>query len=370
MMTAPESYRTAGSAGARALSVDKEAGTVKAGRIHAYNETIVVDDVEEPQIETPTDVIVKIGGAGVCRTDLHIVEGIWKDALNNPRLPYTIGHENAGWIEAVGSSVTHLKKGDPVILHPLMTCGLCPACRTGNDMYCTQGHFPGLDGTDGGYAEYLKTSVRSVIPLAPGTNPVSLAPFADAGITAYHAVKKLVPLTAPGTRVAVLGIGGLGHFAVQILKALTPATVIAVDKEPRRLDFASEIGADHGVLTGHDGGVSGVKNLAPGGVEIVIDFVGEHGTPDYALNMLAKGGTYSVVGYGGRVNVPTLDFVNREINIVGNLVGTYHELVELMELNRQGRVSITAQQFPLKDAPRVLEMLDHGQIMGRAVLVP
>lgn len=343
---------------------------MKAGRIHAYHEPITIDDIEEPKIDSETDVIVKIGGAGVCRTDLHIVDGIWKDALGNPSLPYTIGHENAGWIEAVGSGVKHLHKGDPVILHPLMSCGICPACRAGQDMHCTHSHFPGLDGTDGGYAEYLKTSVRAVIPLAPGTDPVPLAPFADAGITAYHAVKKLVPLTVPGTRVVVIGIGGLGHFAVQILRALTPATIIAVDTQKERLQFAEEIGAHYTVLAGADGGVSGVRSVAKDGVNIVLDFVGEYQTPQAAIAMLAKGGTYSVVGYGGSVNVPTLEFVNREINIVGNLVGTYNELAELMELNRQGKVKITATQFPLQDAPRVMQMLDRGEIMGRAVLVP
>ncbi len=343
---------------------------MRAGRVHAYHEPITVDEVSIPEITGPNDVIIKIGGAGVCRTDLHIVESIWKDAVNNPTLPYTIGHENAGWVESVGSAVSHLKKGDPVILHPLMTCGLCPACRAGRDMYCTDSHFPGLDGTDGGYAEFLKTSVRSVIPLAPGTDPISLAPYADAGITAYHAVKKLASLTYPGSMVVVLGIGGLGHFAVQILRALTPATVIAVDAQKQRLAFAESIGSHHVVWAGDDGGIAGVRAIAPDGVNIVFDFVGEHGTPAAALSMLAKGGTYSVIGYGGYVKVPTLDFVNQEINIVGNLVGTYNELAELMELNRQGRVKITAQQYPLNDAPKVLAMLDGGQIMGRAVLVP
>lgn len=343
---------------------------MKAGRIHAYHEPITIDEVDDPEIESESDVIVKIGGAGVCRTDLHIVDGIWKDTLGNPPLPYTIGHENAGWVEATGSAVTHLKKGDPVILHPLMTCGICPACRRGRDMYCENGHFPGLDGTNGGYAQHLKTSVRSVVPLAPGTDPVPLAPFADAGITAYHAVKKLIPLSYPGTHIAVIGIGGLGHFAVQLIRALTPATVIAVDTQKSRLQFAEEIGAHFGVLAGTDGGVAGVRAIAKNGVDIVVDFVGEHDTPRHGVEMLAKGGTYSVVGYGGAVNVPTLDFVNREINIVGNLVGTYTELAELMELNRQGQVVITAKQFPLDDAPRVMAMLEHGEIMGRAVLMP
>ncbi|MCY0879600.1 MAG: NAD(P)-dependent alcohol dehydrogenase [Firmicutes bacterium] len=343
---------------------------MKAGRIHTYHEPLLIEEIDEPRIESPTDVIVKIAGAGVCRTDLHILDGIWREALGDPSLPYTIGHENAGWIEEVGTAARHLKKGTPVILHPLMTCGLCPACRSGRDMYCEQGRFPGLDGTNGGYAEYLKTSVRAVVPLAPGTDPALLAPFADAGITAYHAVKRLVPLTAPGVSIVVLGIGGLGHFALQLLRALTPATVIAVDAEPSRLAWAEELGAHAGVLAGSDNGVSGVRRLCPQGADIVLDFVGESATPEAAVAMLQKGGTYSVVGYGGQVRVPTLDFVNRELTVMGNLVGTYRELCELMELNRQGLVAISAQQFPLADAPRVLEMLARGEIRGRAILVP
>lgn len=344
---------------------------MKAARIHHYHKPVVWEEVPDPEIQTPTDVIVQIGGAGVCRTDLHILEGVWKEALNNPPLPYTIGHENAGWVKAVGSAVNHLKVGDPVIMHPLMSCGICRACRAGNDMHCVAARFPGLDGTDGGYAEYMRTSVRSVIPLAAGTDPVSLAPFADAGITAYHAVKKMMPLTRPGTVAVVLGVGGLGHFAIQIFRALTLATVVAVDRDAKKLPFAEELGAHHAVAASGDGGVKQVQALTNGrGADIVMDFVGEQGTPDQALAMLAKGGTYSVVGYGGEVKVPTLSFVNQEINIVGNLVGTYNELAELMELNRQGQVSITAERFPLSEAARVMEALEKGQIMGRAVLVP
>ena len=344
---------------------------MRAVRIHAYHEPVRYEEVPDPEILGPGEVLIKIAGAGVCRTDLHIVEGIWRDALGDPRLPYIIGHENAGHIHQVGSGVTELTVGDPVILHPLMTCGLCSACRAGNDMHCVNGRFPGLDGTDGGYAEYMRTSVRSVVKLAPGTDPISLAPFADAGITAYHAVKKMTPLTAPGSVVAVIGIGGLGHFAVQILRALTPATIIAVDSASARLQFAESLGAHRGVLASNDGGVAQVRALTAGrGVDVVIDFVGEHHTPGAGVAMLAKGGTYSVVGYGGLLEVPTLTFVNQEINVAGNLVGTYNELVELMELNRQGLVTISATRYPLAEAGKVLDALDRGEIMGRAVLVP
>jgi D-arabinose 1-dehydrogenase-like Zn-dependent alcohol dehydrogenase len=276
-------------------------------------------------------------------------------------------------VEAVGSAVTGLSKGDPVILHPLITCGLCRACRTGYDMACERGVFPGLDGTDGGFAEYLKTSARAVIKLAPGTDPVPLAPFADAGITAYHAVKKVAPFIYPGTWAVVVGVGGLGHFAVQLLKVMTTARVIALDARPERLDFAQELGADEAVLAGEDGGVEQILKITEGrGADVILDFVGEHGTPEKALQYLrkARGGTYVVIGYGGVVAPTTLDMIARELNILGSIVGSHSELEELMELNRQGKVTIRATTYPLAEAAKAMEDLDAGKVLGRAVLVP
>lgn len=343
---------------------------MKAVQIVAYNEPVQLRDVPEPRIEDPTDVIIKVGGAGVCRTDLHILESVWRQALGDPKLPFTIGHENAGWVEEVGEAVTTLRRGDPVILHPQPSCGLCRACRAGNDMHCINGYFPGLDGHAGGYAEYMKTSIRAVVPLAAGTDPVPLAPYADAGITAYHAVKKIAPEIVPGTNVVVLGIGGLGHFAVQLLKVMTPARVVAVDMVDERLQFARRLGADEGILTGQDGGVKGVLEATGGGAEVVMDFVGEKGTPEKALSMLRKGGTYSIIGYGGTVAPTTLDMIFRELKVVGNLVGTYNDLAELMALAHQGKVRITSVEYPLAAANDVLHDLDIGKIVGRAVLKP
>lgn len=343
---------------------------MKAVQIVGYNEPVKLVDAPEPKIEGPSDVIVRIGGAGVCRTDLHILEGIWREMLGNPPLPNTIGHENAGWVEDVGSDVTTVKRGDPVILHPQPSCGLCRACRAGNDMHCINAYFPGLDGHPGGYAQYMKTTIRAVVPLAPGTDPVPLAPYADAGITAYHAVKKLIPDTYPGCTVAVIGVGGLGHFGIQLLKALTPAKVVAVDLSEERLAFARRLGADQGVLAAGDGGVKGVLDYTGGGANIVMDFVGEKGTPESAGAMLRKGGTYSIIGYGGVVQRTTLEMIFRELRIVGNLVGSYNDLAELMELAHQGRVQIESVEFPLDAANDVLHDLDTGKIVGRAVLRP
>ena len=169
---------------------------MKAVRLHGYHQQPVVEDVPEPSVKGPLDVVVKIGGAGVCRTDLHIIEGQWAEAMH-PTLPYTIGHENAGWVHEIGSAVTNVQVGDTVILHPTPTCGLCQACRAGDDMHCANSTFPGLD-SDGGMAEYLLTSARACVKLDPETQPKDVAALADAGITAYHAVRKAIPLLLPG----------------------------------------------------------------------------------------------------------------------------------------------------------------------------
>ena len=312
---------------------------MKAVRLHAYGQRPKVEEVAEPKITKPHDVIVRIGGAGLCRTDLHIVEGQWKDK-SHVKLPYTLGHENAGWVYAVGSAVEHVAVGDTVIVHPLISCGFCRHCRAGDDMHCSHGAFPGID-VDGGFAEFLKTGARAVVKLNPKTRPQDVAALADAGLTAYHAVKKAIPLLYPGTHAVVIGGGGgLGHIGIQSLKALTAADVIVVDRSEAALDLAKKCGADHTVLA-NGGQVAKVKEITGGaGCETVIDFVGEGGAIEDGIAMLRRAGTYYVIGYGGMVNVPAIDMISQEINFVGNLVGTYNDLDELMTLTAQGRVAL------------------------------
>jgi len=175
---------------------------MKVVRVVAYHQDLQLHEAPEPTITSPLDVIVKIGAAGVCRTDLHILEEQWA-AKTNVKLPYTIGHENAGWVHAVGDAVTNLVVGDKVILHPLVTCGLCRACRFGDDVHCDASSFPGID-CDGGYAEYLKTTARSVIKLDASLEPVDVAALADAGLTAYHAVAKAARELRPGNFVVMM----------------------------------------------------------------------------------------------------------------------------------------------------------------------
>jgi len=253
---------------------------VKAVRLHKYDERPIVEEIPDPKIEDPWDVIVRIGGAGLCRTDLHVVEGQWA-AKTDVQLPYTLGHENAGWVQEVGSAVTNVAPGDTVILHPLVTCGLCRACRAGDDVHCDLSRFPGIDA-DGGMGGLLKTGARACVKLDPSLRPADVAALADAGLTAYHAVRKAVPLLYPGTKVAVIGAGGLGHIGVQSLQALTAAEIIVVDRSEAALELARSFGADHTVLA--DGSqVERVKELTDGkGAEVVLDFV-ETGRPGAGL---------------------------------------------------------------------------------------
>ena len=341
---------------------------MRAVRLHGYHEKPVIDEVPEPTITGPLDVIVKVGGAGVCRTDLHIIEGQWAAAMN-VGLPYTIGHENAGWVHEVGSAVTNVAVGDTVILHPTPTCGLCRACRAGQDMHCSQSRFPGLD-SDGGMAELMLTSARACVKLDPSTRPEDVAALADAGITAYHAVRKAIPLLYPGTTCAVIGAGGLGHIGIQCLSALTAASIIVVDRNSDALALAAQLGADHTVVA--DGNhVNAVKDLTDGaGADVVLDFVAEQGAENDGFAMTRRAGSYFVIGYGGTLSIPTLDVISTERNIVGNIVGTYNELAELMVLAQAGKVTLHTKTYPLDAAQQALSDLDAGLVRGRAILVP
>ncbi|MEU4667784.1 NAD(P)-dependent alcohol dehydrogenase [Amycolatopsis sp. NPDC023774] len=341
---------------------------MKAVRLHAYHQQPVLEEVPEPKVTGPLDVVVKVGGAGVCRTDLHIVEGQWAEK-SGVALPYTIGHENAGWVHEVGSAVTNVAVGDTVILHPTPTCGLCHACRAGNDMHCENNAFPGID-TDGGMAEYLLTAARACIKLDADTRPEDVAALADAGITAYHAVRKAVPLLPPGTVCVVNGAGGLGHIGIQSLRALTATTVVVVDRNVDALKLAADLGADHTVVA--DGThVDAVLDLTGGhGAEVVLDFVAEQGAQQDAFAMTRRAGSHFVIGYGSNIDIPTIDIISTERNIVGNLVGTYNDLVELMVLAQAGKVTLHTRQYPLDAALDALADLDAGRVRGRAILVP
>ena len=196
----------------------------------------------------PGQVLVKIGGAGACHSDLHVMEMPAGQATFE--LPCTLGHENAGWVEKMGPGATGFTPGDPVIVYGPWGCGLCMNCRQGMENYCQAPGGPspgGLGGHDGGMAEYLLVpATRYLIPLG-NLDPREVAPLTDAGLTSYHAVKRSLQLLGPGSTAVVIGAGGLGQMAIQVLRALCAATtVVAVDTSADKLQIAEKVGADAG----------------------------------------------------------------------------------------------------------------------------
>ncbi|WP_435101823.1 NAD(P)-dependent alcohol dehydrogenase [Halarchaeum sp. P4] len=345
---------------------------MRAARLHDYtddmSDALTIEDVERPEITASDQIIVAVEGAGWCQTDNHIIEGMWTDYVEQD-LPMTLGHENAGTVVEVGDEVTAVEEGDAVICHPVRTCGTCRACRLGEDMYCENSAFSGLD-TDGGFAEYLLTSERAAITLED-VDPVDIAPHADAGITAYHAAKKATRELVPGNYCVLIGIGGLGHIGLQAIEAMSAAQTIAVDVKDEALSLADRLGADYTVDSSEEDVADAIDGITDGaGATQVLDFVGADATTDLAPEIVTPGGDHHIIGYGGHVHRPAQDLVNGEFAYRGNLVGTYTELQELVALVEQGEIHLTTTEYDLEEINDVAEKLEHNEIEGRAVIRP
>lgn len=347
---------------------------MKAAQLVGYRQDFQIGEVPDPEITAPNDVIVRVGAAGFCRTDIHMWDGQFDEAQKavGIELPFVQGHETAGWIEQVGAGATHLNVGDAVLLHPLITCGYCHACRAGDDMHCTASVFPGIYAP-GGFAEYIKTNARAVVPLKGGLTPVDVGPLGCAGMTAYRAVKKALPKAVPGTHTVVLGAGGLGHIGIQALRSMSQTEIIVVDRNPAALEHARGWGADQTVQAREDRShVQQVRDLTEGaGADVVIDFVGENGAERDAVELLGANGMDIMVGYGGTLQVEILsEALFPETSFVGSIVGNYNDAVELVALTARGAVKLTASTYPLEGINDVLHALDEGRMVGRGLLVP
>ncbi len=341
---------------------------MKAALLAEYHRPLELVERPEPEPIGPRDVIVRIAGAGVCATDLHAIDGLMEPAGLRP--PVVLGHENAGWVHAVGDDVTAAAVGDAVCLYPPYSCGLCVPCRRGLDMHCERHGFTGLT-RDGGFADYVLVDERSLIVLPEGVDPAAVAPHSDAGITAYHAVKKLAHRLVPGTTVALIGVGGVGHIALQLMRVLgSGVSVVAIDTDERRRRLARELGADE-VIGEHGDDTGAVREATNGhGADVVLDCVGTDETHAAALQMLARRGLYSIVGYGGTVSAPSAGLVGGETAIEANLVGSWIDLWELLQLHARGEVTLRTETHALDQVNDVLDRLREGEITGRAVLVP
>jgi alcohol dehydrogenase, propanol-preferring len=320
----------------------------------------------------PGEVLLKVGGAGVCHSDLHLME--WEPGLLSFNPPFTLGHENAGWIAALGDGVTGVSVGDPVIVYGAWGCGICRACRESKENYCERqaeiGTFGGGLGLDGGMAEYmLIPSPRLLVPLGD-LDPRDAAPLTDAALTPYHAIKRSLHKLVLGSTAVVIGCGGLGHMAVQILRALSPAQVIAIDREPAQLVLASEVGA-HLTFSPVAGTTDEVRAATGGrGAELVLDFVGSDDTLALAATLGRFDSDLTVVGVAGG----TLEFsffaLPHECSLATTNWGSAIELMEVIALARAGSIHAHVERFGLDQAAEAYDRLRRGEIHGRAVVCP
>jgi len=331
--------------------------------------------VEVPVPEPgPGEVLIRIGGAGVCHSDLHVMYN-WSPQVRPEvadwSLPFTLGHENAGWIE--GGDTGDLEKGTPVVVQPLWNCGFCRACRRGDTNACEasrekRGRSGGL-GRDGGFAEYMVAPYHCLVPLK-NLKPWKAAALTDAGLSSYHAVKRCLLMLAPDVAAVVIGIGGLGQMAVQFIRELSGATIIAVDQDEKALTRAAELGADLCLLS--DERTAGQIQAATGGLGamVVIDFVGVDTTIALAAQVARKHGRIVIVGLGGGTFPFRFGALPFGCSMVTTMGGTTPELAEVVALAESGRIQPHIEKYKLDQAAEVYDKLKNHQIVGRAVLVP
>ena len=327
-------------------------------------------DVPEPHAG-PGQVVVRVAGSGLCHTDFTVISrdrNYWQDEAP----PFTLGHEIAGWVEELGTGVTKFHHGDAVAVNPSWaSCSRCHMCRSGEENHCLYQkriRAPGV-GYDGGHAPYvLVPDARFLVPIGD-FDPVVAAPLTDAGITTYSAIKSALPSIWPGSTAVVIGIGGLGLYAVQFLRQLTGARVVAVDRAEARLTLAREYGADEVVSIG-PGAADQVRELTRGvGAAFVIDCVGVNATLATAVSVLSWRGRLAMVGAGGG-SVP-FDFfkVPPGAQLVTSLNGGSIALMEVVDMAALGRLKVLVDRYPLSAAKTAYDDFEHGRLVGRAVLM-
>lgn len=336
---------------------------MKAVRVRRSGVQPEVVDVPAPAVVHPLDVLVEVGGAGVCRIDADLIAGRW-GGLTEALVPYTLGHETAGRVLDLGSGVTNLEPGDVVLLHPQLSCGLCRPCRSGIDMQCDNARVPGID-CDGGMAELVLTNAWSVVRLSSATDPADVAGLADAGLAVYHAVRQALQLFSPGASLVVLGGDAVGRLGLQCVLARVPAEVEVIDFSDWR--SGGPAAPENGQIDRQR--IEAVLERTSGrGVNVVIDFLGDQGSVPAALAMLRRAGTYVLTARGRGVALPADEFV--ETDVVGRLVGSHRDLEELVTLVSEGKARTEVARYRLEGIPEVLTELSEGRAPGWPVLVP
>ena len=348
---------------------------MKALRLMKWKSEAELVEVPKPT-PGPGQVVIKIGGAGACHSDLHLMQD-FADGLLPWKPPFTIGHENAGWIDSIGAGVSRFREGDPVAVYGAWGCGECGKCKAGFETYCddpAKAPIPGGGGglgLDGGMAEYMLVPFeRLLLDLPSGLKPIDAATLTYAALTPYHAIRRSWAKLTPEAFIVIIGIGGLGHMAVQIAKATTGATIIAIDSRSEALELASSLGAKFTFKNG-DEVQSKVKDLTGGhGAEVVLDFVGNAQTMALGASLCRVLGDFTIVGIAGGALPFSFFSVPYETSLQTTYWGGRVELAEVLDLAAHDLITPKISKFNLEDAPQVYLDLAAGKIEGRAVIVP
>jgi len=345
---------------------------MKAFQLTGWKQDGELREVPEPD-PRPGEVLVRVAAAGACHSDLHVMYE-FEAGMAPWSVPFTLGHENAGWVEALGSGVDGLEVGEPVAVYGAWGCGRCVRCLVGAENYCegpgAVGSAVGGLGRDGGMAPLMVVpSARHLLPLG-GLDPVEAAALTDAGLTPYHAVKRSLGLLVPGSTAVVIGVGGLGHLAVQMLASLSPATVVAVDERSEAIALARAVGAHHAVAAG-PAAMAEIRDTTAGrGADVVLDFVGADSTLALAAAVARPLGHLTVVGIAGGTLPISFFSIGYEVSVATTYWGTRPELAEVLALAASGRLKARVERFPLERAGDAYAALRAGSLSGRAVVVP
>jgi propanol-preferring alcohol dehydrogenase len=346
--------------------------------MYGYKQPLRLEDIPVPE-PGPDEVLVKVGAAGMCRTDVQLVDGYFRSSLDLA-FPATPGHEIAGWVDGLGKGVPKgngIAGGDLIVVDGGWGDETCRQCRNGNQQLCAGGHWAGF-GLHGGYQEYLPVPYKHVVRVDdPRATPDVLAPLTDAGLTPYRGMKKLARtgVLGPGRTVAVLGAGGLGVYAVQYAKLLgAGATVVALARTDDKLEVARRGGADHTINTRGKSADDVREQLAKltgrGEIDGIIDCVGAEETIRMGFGLLAAEGAFVSVGLvGTRIDIPLFPFVAREFSYHGSFWGNQNDLREVLELLKGGRIEHAIERVPFEGVNEALERLGEGDVVGRAVIV-
>lgn len=340
-----------------------------AARLHEYGKPLVIDEVPKP---TPGagQVVIRVEGAGFCHSDLHVISG---EIPILPRMPITLGHENAGTVSAVGAGVNAVKEGDRVAVYGGWGDGYCDYCVAGEENLCVNAQWVGLSQHEGGYAEYLLVPhERYLVPLKTLETRVA-APLTDAALTPYRAVTRALPYIKPDYPVLVIGCGALGQFGIKILRLLCGADIIAVDLDDKKLAAARDAGATHTINAGDADAAGKILELARGiGVSAAFDFVGADATLALAVGSTRQAGRVVQIGLaGGTAHLTVLKTAKPEVTFSTSWWGNIRELREVLTLAETGRLTpIPLEFWPLDQINEVYRRMKHGEVPGRAVITP